>query len=261
VTSHVENNRPPPHQGGFAQAGSDRPRLAVVLPLANEEDNVRRLVSDIAAHLHADDRLLCVLDNVSKDGTRGLVEEIARDDERVELVWAPENRCVVDAYVRGYNEALDRGAEWILEMDGGYSHRPEEIPRFLDAMAAGAEFVGGSRFCSSGAHAGSRVRRFVSRSGTVLTNLWVGTEMTDMTSGFECFTADALREVLSTGVNSRFHFFQTEIRARMHSRNWREVPISYFNDKPGIGTAPIKDALKNLYALRSRVRAWRAMER
>lgn len=260
MPERADHEVPRPGEDGAAGLTPGRPKLVVVLPLANEEDNVRRLLAAIAKHLHSGDRLLCVLDNVSRDGTRSIIEEIASDDPRVELVWAPENRCVVDAYVRGYREALARDAGWILEMDGGFSHLPDEIPRLLEAMASGAEFVGGSRFCAGGAHAGSVVRRFVSRSGTVLTNLWAGTRMTDMTSGFECFTAAALNDVLATGLNSRFHFFQTEIRARMHARKWREVPITYFNDKPGIGTAPIKDGLKNLYALRPRARAWRAME-
>ena len=86
-----------------------------------------------------------MLDNVSKDSTRQQVEAYAKQDSRVILVWAPETRSVVDAYFRGYREALANGCEWILEMDAGMSHDPSEIPRFLEAMSRDVDFVAGSR--------------------------------------------------------------------------------------------------------------------
>src|SRR5262249_29847334 len=99
-------------------------RLGVVVPLANEESTIDDFTARVLAQLGRDDRLFCVVDNASRDSTRDRVERHGRRDGRVCLVWAPENRCVVDAYFRGYRAALDAGSRWVLEMDGGLSHLP-----------------------------------------------------------------------------------------------------------------------------------------
>jgi dolichol-phosphate mannosyltransferase len=178
------------------------------------------------------------------------LKEMAKDDERLFVVWAPENRSVVDAYFRGYREALANGSDWILEMDGGLSHLPEEIPRFIAAMNRGADFAAGSRFVKGGSYHGRITRHVVSRGGSQLANLLLGTRMKDMTSGFQCFTAKAMTHVLEQGVKSRGHFFQTEIRYMLRNWNWEEVPITYANPSPSLGASSLLEAFRNLWELR-----------
>jgi dolichol-phosphate mannosyltransferase len=225
------------------------PRLGVVIPLANEEQRIDELLASTTARLATDDLVFCVLDNVSKDGTRGRIELFSQKDPRVRLVWAPENRCVVDAYFRGYREALQAGCRWILEMDGGFSHNPAEIPRFVAAMEKGADLAAGSRFVPGGSHRGSVFRYVVSRGGTWLANLMLGTKMNDMTSGFECFSRAALQYVVDRGVCSRAHFFQTEIRYMLHDWKWVEVPITYTNPSKSVGGQNIREAFRILWRL------------
>jgi dolichol-phosphate mannosyltransferase len=224
-------------------------RLAVAVPLANEEDIIEQFLGRVTAQLGPTDRVFCVLDGVCRDRTRERVTEYGRRDPRVVLVWAPENRCVVDAYFRGYREAVASGAEWILEMDGGFSHEPEQIPQFIRAMEQGYEFAGGSRFVPGGTHTGSLRRWLISWGGTLLANLLLGTRMRDMTSGFECFSRAALAKVLERGVNSRAHFFQTEIRLMMHEVRWTELPIRYTNPSKSVGSSSLRDAFGTLWKL------------
>lgn len=231
-----------------------RPALAVVMPLANEADCLERLLQDILSHLRPDDLYFGVLDGVSRDGTRELLEALCRRDSRVRCVWAPENRCVVDAYFAGYRAALDSPCGWILEMDGGYSHRPEHIPQFLATMAEGYDYIGGSRYLPGGAHNSPFSRRFLSWGGTKLAQWLLQAPMSDMTSGYELFTREALEEVVRAGVRSRANFFQTEIRLRMSRKRWKELPIIYANDNARVGRSSIREALRHLWALRQEVR-------
>ena len=224
-------------------------KLGVVIPLANEADNIRQLLARVLVYLQQQDRIYCVLDTISRDDTRAIISEIGAEDSRVILVWAPENQCIVDAYMRGYRAALDDGCDWILEMDGGFSHLPEEIPQFLSAMEQGYEFVGGSRFMSGGSHRSPMSRVIVSRGGSIFTNLLLKTEMTDMTSGFECFRRNALERVLDRGIVSKANFFQTEIRYLMHQFKWREVPISYCNQDPTMGWTRLREAFQILWSM------------
>jgi dolichol-phosphate mannosyltransferase len=237
------------------------PRLTVVTPLANEEATVREFVARVVAQLRPDDRLVCVLDRASRDRTRALVEEMAGTEPRVSALWCPDNRCVVDAYFAGYRAALAAGSRWVLEMDGGLSHAPEAIPRFVAAMEGGAEFAAGTRFANGGSYHGPALRYVLSRGGTVLANLLLGTRMSDMTSGFQCFSRPALSRVLRQGVRSRAHFFQTEIRFLLHDLRWIEVPIDYRNPSKGVGWASVAESFRNLWWLARHGRAMREASR
>ncbi len=231
-----------------------RPKLGVTVPLANEEGTINRFVDGVLLHLQGQDRLYCVMDNVCRDRTKAMILERAETDPRVVLVWSPANRCVVDAYFAGYRAAFGEGCEWILEMDGGFSHLPEQIPQFIEAMEQGFDYVGGSRYLRGGRH-DSPVNRFiVSRGGTVLAKLFLGSKMSDMTSGFECFNRKAMEMVLRQGVASKANFFQTEIRHMMHDLRWHEVPIRYHNDNYRIGRSSIREAFRILWKLRSAAR-------
>lgn len=220
--------------------------------MANEEKSAASLVAQVlaATRVFGEVRFYAVLDRASRDKTREALEELAAGEPRLQVVWASENRCVVDAYMRGYKEAIAGGHDYILEMDAGFSHRPQDLPRFFEAMDGGYDCVFGSRFVP-----GSSItdtpwhRRFISRGGTVIANLLLGTRFHDMTSGFELFSRAALIAILERGIHSRAHFFQTEIK--YHARKMRiiEIPISYSATSPSVGFQSLCDAFRHLFRL------------
>jgi dolichol-phosphate mannosyltransferase len=191
-----------------------------------------------------------VLDRVSRDGTRDLLTEYAREESRLRVIWAPENRCLVDAYVRGYREALAGGHDFILEIDAGFSHQPADIPKFLDAMEGGYDCVFGSRFMPGGSVRNMPVmRRIISLGGSLLTNVLAGTRLDDMTSGFELFSRATLKMVLDRGIQSRAHFFQTEIKFYCRHLRVKEVPITYTTDAASVSAGALSDAFRNLWRI------------
>ena len=224
-------------------------KLGIVCPMANEKDTVEEFVQDVFLHCkdYANVLMFTVLDNKSKDGTVDLLREMAKKDLRIKVVWAPENRCVVDAYIRGYKEAIAAQCDWILEIDAGYSHQPSDIPRILQTMAQGYDCVFGSRFCKGGRCTDMPLKRYIiSYGGSKLINLLLGTKLSDMTSGFELFSRDALKDVLEKGIHSRAHFFQTEIKVHCRKRKITEVPIHYHNPSNNVNGSVLDDAFKNL---------------
>ena len=228
--------------------------LGVVCPMANERATAVRFATEVLAACEPfafrSVTFFAVLDRVSKDGTLDLLRGLESEREDVRVVWAPENRSVVDAYLRGYREALDAGCGWVLEIDAGYSHQPSDIPAFFEKMAEGFDCVFGSRFCAGGRITESSLKReFVSRGGTMLTNMLLGTRLTDMTSGFELFSRAALEHVLSRGVQSRGHFFQTEIKIHGQHLRVAEVPIHSRAASDGVNNNVLKDAFRNLWRL------------
>jgi len=239
--------------------------LGVVCPMANERATAERFVREVLASCEPfrfkSLTFFAVLDRVSRDGTLDLLRGLEASVPGLRVVWAPENRCVVDAYLRGYREALDAGCDWVLEIDAGYSHQPSDIPRFFEKMLEGHDCVFGSRFRPGGGFTESPLKRkVISRGGTMLANLLLGTRLSDMTSGFELFSRAALEEALRKGINSRGHFFQTEIKAHCHGLRLAEVPIRYRAASDSVNNNVLKDAFVNLWRLfRARFSGGRAV--
>jgi dolichol-phosphate mannosyltransferase len=239
-----------------------RIHLGVACPMANEAETAVSFIDSVLEHAAEVGRvtMFVVLDRVSRDNTLDLLRAHEAVEPRLKVVWAPENRCLVDAYVRGYREAVAAGCDWILEIDAGFSHDPREIPSFLKHIPEEWDCVFGSRYREGGSiGAGSLKRRIVSRGGTLLSNLLLGTGLSDMTSGFELFSRPAMELLLERGIRSRAHFFQTEIRAYCHGLRITEVPIHYSMPSPRLRGGAVVEAFRELYGLWKLRRAGRLL--
>lgn len=222
---------------------------ALVVPMANEEADFAPLLTAVTDVLN---KLKCgtvyfIVDNVSKDATLQLCQAAAAGDSRFITVWAPENRSIADAYLRGLREAWQRGHRLIIEMDAGMSHDPHAIPMFLRVLNEGNECALGSRYINGGSNVDSPLkRRFFSRVGTILARILLGAKLKDMTSGYQGYHADIVEKLLHTKVLSTAHFYQTEIRYLLRNRRIMEVPIHYRAPSPRVSQKAIANSLKVL---------------
>ena len=134
---------------------------ALVIPMANEETDFNPFIVALQRVLTElpDGKVYFVVDNVSKDNTLKLCQSLSRSDLRFQTVWAPENKNVVDAYIRGYKEALLSDAEYIIEMDAGLSHDPTSLKDFIKLLSENYLCVFGSRFISGGSMGDSPANR------------------------------------------------------------------------------------------------------
>lgn len=213
--------------------------------MANEAGTAVEFVDAVLAecgrHEFESVDVFVVVDHVSLDDTRELLETHERLRPQLHVVWA-ETKGVADAYVRGYRDALATGCDWILEIDAGFSHQPSDIEKFVEAMAAGNDCVFGSRFGEGARNFGTRRRRVISRGGTILTNALLGTSLTDMTSGFQLFTREALEGVLAKGIASKGPFFQTEIKTHCRDLRIAEIAIQYRAGSHNVGRRAITES-------------------
>jgi dolichol-phosphate mannosyltransferase len=225
-------------------------KLGIICPMANEGAQAVAFCKAVLEQCKGFEKVtfFAVFDRANKDFGLDQMRELEKTEPRLHVVWAPENRCVVDAYMRGYREALDAGSDWILEIDAGFSHQPADIPQFFDAMEQGMDCVFGSRFIGR-FEKSSFKRRIVSWGGTMLANLLLGTTQTDMTSGFELFSRDTLAMVIDRGIQSRAHFFQTEIKTFCRKLRFVEVPITYRAASPRLSRAAVMEAFSQLWRL------------
>jgi dolichol-phosphate mannosyltransferase len=223
---------------------------AVVIPMANEEADFEPFVILLTATLdnYKTGTVYFIVDAVSKDSTLDLCTALSDKDSRFKTIWAPENKNVVDAYIRGYKEALKNNHEIIIEMDAGLSHDPRAIPMFLRVLNEGNECAFGSRFINGGSISDSNWRRFfLSKFGTILSNLLLGTNMYDMTSGFQGFHAGIVQKFVDYTLLSKAHFYQTEIRYLLRKTRYAEVPIHYKAPSPRVSKKAILNSFQVLF--------------
>ena len=217
--------------------------------MANEEKDFAPFIAEVNNILSnlKSGIIYLVVDLVSKDKTWDLCQNLAERDTRYRAIWAPENRNVVDAYMRGFKEAYKNGHEIIIEMDAGMSHDPQSIPLFLDALIAGNECAFGSRFIKGGSMTDSvPTRKLLSYGGTLLSNILLGTSMYDMTSGFQGFHAHVIDLLLKYPLRSTAHFYQTEVRYLLRKHRYVEIPIHYKAPSPKVSHKAVLNAFKVL---------------
>lgn len=223
---------------------------ALIVPLANEEEEFGMFADALRSTLDRlqSGKVYFVVDTISKDRTLALSQELAAQDQRFAAVWAPENRNVVDAYLRGYREAYEHGHEFIIEMDAGLSHDPRALPMFLRVLNEGNECAFGSRFINGGSITESNYKRTVlSKVGTVLSNVLLGSRMYDMTSGYQGFHRSIVGRFLAYPLLSKAHFYQTELRYLLRYTRFAEIPIHYKAPSPRVSQRAIWDSFRVLF--------------
>ena len=226
-------------------------KTIVVMPVANEEETMSSVIEQFLALPYDNLFLYTIIDGYSKDKT----EEIIRSFEntgRVKCIFDENSTGVISCYMEGYRVALADGADRVIEMDGGGSHRPSEIPQFMEKLDEGYDCVWGSRFIEGGGMKNDPLyRKVLSGGGTKLSNLVLGTKLKDMTSGFEAFQRDVLLEFdfdkfLSTG-----HMYQTEMRFYCRNKKAVEVPIHYKAGKSSLKLKSVTEAIRILFMLKN----------
>ncbi len=234
-------------------------KTIVVMPVANEEDTMEQLLDRILALPYDNLFIYPVIDDYSKDRTEEIIRRKEAETGRVKCIYYKESKGVITCYLEGFRQALQDGAEWIVEMDGGLSHIPEEIPQFIDKLEQGYDCVWGSRFMKNGEMRNLPFyRRILSQGGTYLSNFVLGTRLKDMTSGFEAFTRETMEKMNLDAVLSRGHMYQTEMRFYCRKCKTLEVPIHYVGGDSSLKGSSVIEALRLLFQLKeNEVNFWK----
>ena len=206
--------------------------LWLFLPTYNEAENVEGIVRATAGVLERvapGDWGVLVVDDASPDGTGARADRLAAELERVEVLHRPGKEGLGKAYLAGFAHALESGAERVVVMDADFSHDPSYLPALL-AASDDAELVLGSRYVSGGRIADwPRLRRLLSRFGSLYARRVLGVGVHDLTSGFRCVRRGVLEAVEPSTLRAQGYVFNIELtyRALLAGFTVREVPICF----------------------------------
>jgi dolichol-phosphate mannosyltransferase len=203
-------------------------KIAVVIPTYNEIENISKLLPEIL-NFNISGLEVVVVDDNSPDGTGKIVEEMKTKDERIHAIHRLEKRGLGTAYIEGFKYALEKNAEYIIEMDADFSHDPKMIPIFLDRIKH-CDLVVGSRYKN-----GTRVinwplqRLILSYLANIYVRLVTGMRIADSTSGFKCFKRKVLDSIDLEKIHSNGYSFQIEMNYRTYKKNFliSEIPIIF----------------------------------
>lgn len=164
----------------------------VVIPVINEGERIKSLLSRMAALKIDKIADIVIVDGGSTDGSLGL-ESLQQKSVRGLLVKTGPGK--LSAQLRcAYAFALDQGYEGIVTIDGNDKDDPEAIPRFIEALKQGVDFVQASRFIAGGvAENTPKSRDFAIRFiHAPMLSLASGFNWTDTTQGFRAYSRKML---------------------------------------------------------------------
>lgn len=223
-------------------------KIYLVIPTYNEKGNIEKLLPQIFDLDIAGLNILVVDDN-SPDGTGQLVEDLKKAYPSLDILHRKEKQGLGAAYIAGFKEALNRGAELVLQMDADFSHDPKYIPQLLKAVAD-KDLVLGSRYTKGGGVANwNLIRRLISRFGNIYAKIILGLPYSDLTGGFKCYRADVLKKVVESDLSSLGYNFQIETTYLVHKLKYSitEIPIIFTERTTGKSKFNLKIMLEGFF--------------
>ena len=131
------------------ESTGDGNRVLVVIPTYNEADNLPTLIAELRA-LEVSGLRVMVVDDNSPDGTGAVADDLARRyPGDVEVRHRQAKAGLGRAYLDGFAQALDAGADYIIQMDADFSHPPRAILSMLEEILK-YDVVVGSRYVAGG---------------------------------------------------------------------------------------------------------------
>jgi dolichol-phosphate mannosyltransferase len=228
-------------------------KTLIIIPTYNEVDNLRPLLQEIFGHVPACDVL--IIDDNSSDGTGELADGIHTRLPAVKVIHRPGKLGLGTAYIAGFKYALAHDYDVIFEMDADFSHDPQYLPMFLQAIRH-ADLVIGSRYVPGGeTPSWSPIRRWISGSGNIFARHLLGIPIRDCTAGFRCYRREVLQSIDLNTIRSTGYAFQIELTYHALKRGFKivEIPIVFFDRRVGKSKMSHKIMIEALiYVLQTR---------
>ena len=227
----------------------------LIIPTYNEIKNLGKLIPYLN-ELYPDLHILVVDDN-SPDGTSDYVRSLAGKDDRIHLLWREKKNGLGTAYVAGFKYCLEKGYDYILQMDADFSHNPKDIARFLVEIS-NSDLIIGSRYIQ-----GVNVvnwpmsRLFLSYFANIYTRIITGLPVNDATGGFKCFRREVWEAFDLDNVKSNGYAFQIEMNFKAYKKGFKlkEIPIVFTDRVEGTSKMSkkiVREAVTMVWKLRFR---------
>lgn len=189
-------------------------RTLVISPTYNEVKNIETLISQILDDNNYD---LLIIDDNSPDGTSDKVKKFQKKYPNLFLETREKKLGLGTAYLMGFNWAIKREYDSVVQIDADLSHDPNDIVKLVDKLKD-YDLVIGSRYVQGVSVVNWPIRRLIlSYGANTYTKTITGMPVNDGTGGFKAWRVDLLKKIKLEVVKSQGYSFQIE----MNFRAWR----------------------------------------
>jgi len=209
------------------------PQSIVITPTYNEKENIREFIESI---LKVDDHVhVLVVDDKSPDGTGQIVKDMIQQTDRVHLIERDGLRGRGYADREGMKYAIDNGFDVIFQMDADFSHNPDDIPRFLEAIKDCDVVIGSRLVKGGGIYNRDWFRNIVTWFANTYIRLILWTKIKDCTTGYRCYRREVLATINLDKMFSPGPSLLEEILLACIKRRFKikEIPIQFYDRKGG----------------------------
>jgi len=207
----------------------------VIIPTYNEKENIEKIIRAVLS-LEENFHIL-VVDDGSPDGTGNIVKELQKEFlNSLNILERREKSGLGSAYMAGFNWSLDKGYEYIIEMDADFSHNPNDLPKLYKACSEGADLAIGSRYCNGISVVNWPIGRVVmSYYASTYVRKVLGMKVFDTTAGFKCYRRKVLETIDFDNIKMRGYGFQIEMKYNAFKLGFKieEVPIIFVDRTEG----------------------------
>lgn len=209
----------------------NRSDSVVIIPMYNERENAAAIIDAVMALPTPFDVL--VIDDNSPDGTAAIVKDkMAQYPGHVDIIERSGKLGLGTAYITGFKACVERGYDYICEMDADFSHNPSDLIRLRQTAADGADVVVGSRYVT-----GVNVvnwpmgRVLMSYYASKYVRLITRMPVHDTTAGFVCYRREVLQTLPLDSVKFKGYAFQIEMKFTAYKYGFKvvEEPIIFVN--------------------------------
>ena len=223
-------------QAASQASAAPAPKRLVIIPTYNEIENIEAICRAVFA-LEEGYHIL-VIDDGSPDGTAVQVQKLQNEfPDRLFLICRSGKLGLGTAYITGFKWALEKGYDYMTEMDADFSHDPKDLPRLSECCEKdGADVAIGSRYADGVSVVNWPIGRIImSYYASVYTRTVLGTGIMDSTAGFVCWSAGVLRAIDLDAVKMKGYGLQIEMKYTAKKKGFRikEVPVIFVNRKAG----------------------------
>ena len=209
----------------------------VIIPMYNERENASAIIDAVLDLPRSFDIL--VIDDNSPDGTAAIVKaKMLEHPGRVHLIERKGKLGLGTAYIAGFKWALERGYDYICEMDADFSHNPNDLMKLYEATAInGADVAIGSRYVSGVNVVNWPIGRvLMSYFASKYVRIVTGMNIHDTTAGFVCYRRRVLEAMDLDAIKFKGYAFQIEMKFTAYKFGFRivEVPIIFVNRVLGV---------------------------
>jgi glycosyltransferase involved in cell wall biosynthesis len=225
--------------------------LSIVMPCYNEKATIEKIIDEIMeTDLGNTQKEILIVDDGSKDGTRDILESLAKNNKSIKLFFQKNNQGKGAALKRGI---LESKGDVVIIQDADLEYDPQEYVRLLYPIERGhADVVYGSRFIGGEPHRIIYYRNQIANKAlTMLSNMLSGLNLTDMETCYKTFKGDVIRDIAKDLKSARFGF-EPEVTARIAKRKVRvyEIGISYYGRSKEEGKKiGFRDGLKAIWEI------------